>query len=138
MFIFIKRYQRSKAQKHASIFGIFKNNLGIIRSFFSSLMNGKFMRSQSLSVLAFALILSIGASSVWAADGSGTNTVSPTSVIVSSTGNTETFTFTAAETMDSGGFEYHGSIWMERATRIFRYRRLHNRNFRKRNDSNRT
>lgn len=37
------------------------------------------------------------------ADGSGTNTVSPTTGTVSSTGNTYTFTFTAAETMNSGG-----------------------------------
>ena len=37
-----------------------------------------------------------------AADGSGTNTVSPTSTPAGSPGNTFTFTFTAAETMDSG------------------------------------
>lgn len=39
-----------------------------------------------------------------AADGSGTNTISPTSATISSTGNTFVFTFTSAEIMDSGGF----------------------------------
>lgn len=37
------------------------------------------------------------------ADGSGTNTVNPTTGTVSATGQTYTFTFTAGETMDSGG-----------------------------------
>lgn len=37
------------------------------------------------------------------ADGSGTNTVSPTTGTISTTGNTYAFTFTATETMDSGG-----------------------------------
>lgn len=40
-----------------------------------------------------------------AADGSGTNSVSPTSVIVNSTGNVLNFTFTGLETMDSGGIQ---------------------------------
>ena len=44
-----------------------------------------------------------GALSAQAADGSGTNTVSPTSTDVSSAGNEFTFTFTAAEAMNSGG-----------------------------------
>ncbi|HTM69074.1 MAG TPA: hypothetical protein VL426_07340, partial [Candidatus Binatia bacterium] len=39
---------------------------------------------------------------VHAADGSGTVSVSPSSVNAGSVGNTLTFTFTAAETMDSG------------------------------------
>lgn len=50
-------------------------------------------------------ILLIGISLVFvalAADGSGTNTIPPTSVLTDSTGNTFTFTFTAAETMNSG------------------------------------
>jgi murein DD-endopeptidase MepM/ murein hydrolase activator NlpD len=38
------------------------------------------------------------------ADGSGTNSVTPTSGTISATDQTYTFTFTAAETMDSGGF----------------------------------
>jgi hypothetical protein len=42
------------------------------------------------------------ASIVRAADGSGTNAVSPTSTTVNTTGNIFDFTFTAAETMDSG------------------------------------
>ncbi len=42
---------------------------------------------------------------VFAASGSGTSTVSasPSTTLVNSTGNTLTFTYTAAETMDSGG-----------------------------------
>lgn len=40
---------------------------------------------------------------VFAADGSGTNTVSPTTATAGSTGNTHIFTFTASETMNSGG-----------------------------------
>ena len=43
-----------------------------------------------------------GVTPAYAADGSGTNSVTPTSTEVSSTGNTFTFTFTAAELMDSG------------------------------------
>jgi len=39
------------------------------------------------------------------ADGSGTNIVSPTTGTISTTGNTYTFTFTAAETMSSGGIQ---------------------------------
>lgn len=42
---------------------------------------------------------------VYAADGSGTNIVSPTSAGIGSTANTFTFTFTAAENMDSGGVD---------------------------------
>lgn len=42
-------------------------------------------------------------STVKAIDGSGTNSVSPTTAAAGSTGNTLTFTYTAAETMDSGG-----------------------------------
>ena len=44
-----------------------------------------------------------GVTPAYAADGSGTNSVTPTSTDVSSTGNTFAFTFTAAELMDSGG-----------------------------------
>jgi len=44
-----------------------------------------------------------GAVIVQAIDGSGTNAVDPTSVVTGSSGNTETFTYTASETMDSGG-----------------------------------
>ncbi|MDD4931466.1 MAG: Ig-like domain repeat protein, partial [Candidatus Colwellbacteria bacterium] len=40
-----------------------------------------------------------------AADGSGTNTVNPTTVTPSSVGNTFTFTYTASETLDSGGIK---------------------------------
>ncbi|MBU6141885.1 hypothetical protein KGO95_02045 [Patescibacteria group bacterium] len=46
--------------------------------------------------------VAVSASALYAADGSGTNSVSPTTVNTSSTGNTLSFTFTAAETMDSG------------------------------------
>lgn len=42
------------------------------------------------------------AKTIMAADGSGTYTVSPTSANISSTGNIFNFSFTAAETMDSG------------------------------------
>ncbi len=51
----------------------------------------------------FIIIFSLSSSlPVFAADGSGTNTVSPNTAIAGSTGNTHTFTFTAAETMNSG------------------------------------
>jgi hypothetical protein len=52
-----------------------------------------------VSLLSFSLI----AGEAFAADGSGINIVSPTSVVQNTTGNTFGFTFTAAETMDSGG-----------------------------------
>ncbi|MCL5733942.1 MAG: hypothetical protein M1334_04855 [Patescibacteria group bacterium] len=55
--------------------------------------------------IAAALILFLASNGVFAADGSGINTVSPNSVVSSATGNTFNFTFTAAETMDSGGIE---------------------------------
>jgi len=53
--------------------------------------------------IAGSIALSFSLSAVFALDGSGTNTVSPTNVVVSSTGNNPNFTFTATETMDSGG-----------------------------------
>lgn len=56
------------------------------------------MRQILTIISVFALLVS----NVRAADGSGTNTVSPTSVFQNSTGNTLTFTFTAAESMNSG------------------------------------
>ena len=56
------------------------------------------------AMVAVALFFA-AAHSVLAADGSGTNTVSPTSTTISSTGKTFTFTFTAAEAMNSGGFD---------------------------------
>ncbi|MFA6338627.1 MAG: hypothetical protein WCW87_01030, partial [Candidatus Paceibacterota bacterium] len=57
----------------------------------------------SLLISALVLFLSLFYNIVLAVDGSGTNTVSPTTEIVSSAGNTHAFTFTASETMDSGG-----------------------------------
>jgi hypothetical protein len=51
---------------------------------------------------AFCLIF-LSLHNILAADGSGTNTVSPNSALRSSTGNTFNFTFTAAESMNSGG-----------------------------------
>ncbi len=62
-------------------------------------------RKKQLTISLAALItvgLLIFFNTAVAADGSGTNTVSPTSAIASSVGNTLTFTFTAAEKMDSG------------------------------------
>jgi len=56
-------------------------------------------------ILLFQLVSFFGFNPALAADGSGANSVSPTFVNTSSTGNTLTFTFTAAETMDSGGIE---------------------------------
>ncbi|MCX6736147.1 MAG: YDG domain-containing protein [Candidatus Parcubacteria bacterium] len=68
-------------------------------------MTGKnFFARIIVSFIAFSGILFVPLSHVFAADGSGTNTVSPTNVTVSSTGNNLSFTLTAAETMDSGGF----------------------------------
>ena len=55
----------------------------------------------TFAIFSAALLFAV-APSVFAADGSGTNTVNPTSTIISTTGNTFTFTFTAVETMDSG------------------------------------
>ncbi len=54
-------------------------------------------------VLFGIYILFSSQENIFAADGSGTNIVSPTSANPGSAGNTFTFTFTAAETMDSGG-----------------------------------
>lgn len=54
-------------------------------------------------ILLFQLVSFFGFNPARAADGSGANSVSPVSVTSGSTGNTLTFTFTAAETMDSGG-----------------------------------
>lgn len=61
----------------------------------------------SVTILVGLMIGSIffGASPVYAADGSGTNVVSPTNADIATAGNTFTFTFTATETMDSGGME---------------------------------
>ncbi len=53
--------------------------------------------------LLFLLLLSAFPFGVYAADGSGTNAVSPTSVGVSSTDQTFAFTYTAAEALNSGG-----------------------------------
>lgn len=54
------------------------------------------------SVLVLAILTFYGVKVIFAADGSGTNVVSPTSATAGSAGNTFTFTFTATETMDSG------------------------------------
>ena len=51
---------------------------------------------------AFSLIF-LSSRIILAADGSGSNIVSPNSALRSSTGNTFNFTFTAAESMNSGG-----------------------------------
>ncbi len=58
----------------------------------------RFLKSASLAFL----ILTAGVLVVYAADGSGSNSVNPTTASVASTGNTLTFTFTAAESMDGG------------------------------------
>jgi hypothetical protein len=50
-----------------------------------------------VSLLSFSLI----AGGAFAADGSGTNTVSPNTAMAGSIGNIHTFTFTVAETMNS-------------------------------------
>ncbi|MCX6780898.1 MAG: hypothetical protein NT003_02150 [Candidatus Magasanikbacteria bacterium] len=51
----------------------------------------------ALAIIAFFVV------PAFAADGSGTASVSPTTATAGSTGNTHTFTFTAGEAMDSGG-----------------------------------
>ncbi|HOB89955.1 MAG TPA: Ig-like domain repeat protein, partial [Candidatus Colwellbacteria bacterium] len=63
-----------------------------------------------LSIFLVGVVLcgSVFLSSLWlkyasAVDGSGTNTVNPTTTTASSTGNEFDFTYTASETMDSGG-----------------------------------
>lgn len=58
----------------------------------------RFLKSASLATL----VLAAGVLVVYAADGSGTNSVNPTTASVASTGNTLTFTFTATEAMDGG------------------------------------
>ena len=55
--------------------------------------------------LGFAIITFLGITSVLAADGSGTNVVFPVSTTAGSTGGTYTFTFTATESMNSGGIQ---------------------------------
>ncbi|HOF50495.1 MAG TPA: YDG domain-containing protein [Candidatus Colwellbacteria bacterium] len=63
-----------------------------------------------LSIFLVGVVLggSVFLSSLWlkyasAVDGSGTNTVNPTTTTASSAGNEFDFTYTASETMDSGG-----------------------------------
>ncbi|MCX6738761.1 MAG: YDG domain-containing protein [Candidatus Parcubacteria bacterium] len=63
-----------------------------------------FFAKSIVSFMAMLCIFFVPLTQALAADGSGTNVVSPTSVTVSSTGNNLSFTMTAAETMDSGGF----------------------------------
>ena len=70
-------------------------------------MNPKLKKSKKwFAPTGFFLALFVAvffiANNIIAADGSGTNTVSPTSATTSSAGNIFNFTFTAAETMDSG------------------------------------
>lgn len=55
--------------------------------------------------LGFAIITFLGITVALAADGSGTNVVSPVSTTAGSTGGTYTFTFTATESMNSGGIQ---------------------------------
>ena len=65
----------------------------------------KYNTLQSKVALALAIltsVLGLGISVAIAADGSGASVVSPTTATASSTGNTHAFTFSAAETMDSG------------------------------------
>jgi hypothetical protein len=57
-----------------------------------------------LNILAGIGIAALFLGSASAIDGSGANSVAPSSALINSTGNTLNFTFTAAETMDSGGF----------------------------------
>lgn len=61
------------------------------------------IRAALLLLISTAIWSFVGISAVLAADGSGTNMVVPTSVTAGASGTTLTFTFTAAETMDSGG-----------------------------------
>lgn len=68
------------------------------RQIISSSLADKLLFASFLVLIAVIFIQGLG----FAADGSGTNTVSPTSTTAGSTGNTFAFTFTAAETMDSG------------------------------------
>ena len=63
-------------------------------------------RIQKIILLVIPLFVAAGffvTHFIFAADGSGTNSVLPTSAVAGSTGNTFTFTFTATETMNSGG-----------------------------------
>ena len=63
-----------------------------------------FFAKSIVSSIAMLCIFFVSLTQALAADGSGTNVVSPTNVTVSSTGNNLSFTMTATETMDSGGF----------------------------------
>lgn len=58
-----------------------------------------------LPSFGFAIIAIFSIGAVLAADGSGTNIVSPTSTTAGSTNGTYTFTFTATESMNSGGIQ---------------------------------
>ena len=57
----------------------------------------------SVAVSLVALATVVAGNVVFAADGSGANTVNPTTANASSTGGIYSFTYTASETMDSGG-----------------------------------
>jgi hypothetical protein len=58
-----------------------------------------------VKIFSFAITIPIISGTAFAADGSGTNNVSPTSTTVGSTSGTYTFTFTATENMNSGGIQ---------------------------------
>jgi hypothetical protein len=66
------------------------------------------MKNNKFFIACFALaatgFLVAGVGLVLAADGSGAMSVNPTTAVSGSSGNTHTFTFSATETMDSGGF----------------------------------
>jgi hypothetical protein len=81
---------------------IYMKKRGAKKSFFRK-TNASVIYIGFLSLLLMVAGASLTVRMVFGADGSGTNTVSPTTAVISSTGNTHTFTYTASETMNSGG-----------------------------------
>lgn len=64
---------------------------------------GRRTRWAAWCLIVLLLIQSTPPLPVWAADGSGTVSVNPTSAVAGSTGNTFAFTYTASEAMNDGG-----------------------------------
>jgi phosphodiesterase/alkaline phosphatase D-like protein len=71
------------------------------------LVHGRTIAAILIAVLWFSVLGPSVAPTVRAADGSGTAVVTPTSVNAGSVGNALTFTYTAAETMDSGSVRFN-------------------------------
>ncbi len=67
----------------------------------SGTRHGRALRKASVFAPILLLVAMLAPATVLAADGSGTMTVSPTTVVAGSTGNSLAFTYTAAEAVSS-------------------------------------